>query len=150
MRLRVVDLPGAAGRELGPSAWVSLDQAQVDAFAAATGDDQWIHVDPVRAAAGPFGRTVAHGYLTLALLPPLLGEILELADRRLAINYGIERIRFTAPVPVGSRVRLRATLAEVQPRGDGLLLRLAVVLELEGSEQPALVGETLSLVFAEA
>ena len=150
MRLRVVDLPGAAGRELGPSAWVSLDQAQVDAFAAATGDDQWIHVDPVRAAAGPFGRTVAHGYLTLALLPRLLGEILELADRRLAINYGIERIRFTAPVPVGSRVRLRATLAEVQPRGDGLLLRLAVVLELEGSEQPALVGETLSLVFAEA
>jgi acyl dehydratase len=145
--MTVAETVGAAGLELGTSGWRTITQEQIDGFAAATGDEQWIHVDRVRAAAGPFGQTIAHGYLLLSLLPSLAAEVLELADRRLVVNYGVDRIRFTAPVPAGSRVRLRARLVSADPRGEGVLLRLGVELELEGSERPALAGETLSLAY---
>src|SRR5438094_10063812 len=99
------------GAEFGPSSWIDVPQEKIDAFAAATGDDQWIHVDPERAAAGPFGTTIAHGYLTLSLAPALLYELLEVDGARLIVNYGLNRVRFPAPVPVGSRVRMRAEVA---------------------------------------
>ena len=148
--LTVAELLDANGLDLGASDWRSIRQEDVNQFAVLTGDDQWIHVDALRASAGPFGRPVAHGYLLLSLLPLLMRELFELTDKRLSINYGIDRIRFTAPVTVGSRVRLHATVAEAHSRGDGVLVRTAVELELEGSEKPALVGEVLSLVFAQA
>lgn len=146
----MAELLSAAGRDLGTSRWHAIGQADVDAFAAATGDDQWIHVDPVRASQGPFGRPVAHGYLLLSILPLLMRDVLEVVNRRLTINYGIDRIRFTAPVPVGSNVRLRAKIANVEPRGEGALVHVAVELEIENAEKPALVGEILSLVFGKA
>jgi acyl dehydratase len=146
--MTVAETLGASERDLGTSSWETITQEQVDRFADTTGDHQWIHVDPERAAAGPFGRTIAHGHLVLSLLPRLMNDVLELSDRRLAINYGVDRIRFTAPVPVGSRVRLHATLVAAEPRGDGVLLRTRVELELEGSTKPALVGEVLSLAYA--
>jgi acyl dehydratase len=143
--LTKAELELADGRELPPSAWRLVDQQQVDLFAAATGDDQWIHVDPVRAAAGPFGGTVAHGYLTLSLIPVLLGEVLSVGDSAMGVNYGIEKVRFPSPVRVGSRVRLRAVLGGGEPRGGGVLYRVSVTIEVEGSDKPALVGEVLFL-----
>ena len=138
-------LTEAAGTDLGASSWVELDQRRIDAFAEVTGDHQWIHTDPQRAADGPFGGTIAHGWLVLSLLPGLVSELLEVPGRRLSVNYGVDRVRFTAPVPVGSRVRLRARITEVTPRGDALLVKLAITIELEGQEKPAAVGEVLSL-----
>ena len=138
-------LADAAGTELGASSWVELDQPRIDAVAAVTGDRQWIHTDPQRAADGPFGGTIAHGWLVLSLLPGLVSELLEVPGRHLSVNYGVDRVRFTAPVPVGSRVRLHARIAEVTPRGDALLVKLAITIELDGQEKPAAVGEVLSL-----
>jgi acyl dehydratase len=143
--LTLAELAQAAGLDLGTSAWCVVDQQQVDRFAAATGDRQWIHVDPLRAAGGPFGGTVAHGYLTLALIPGLLGELMTIADGTSLVNYGIERIRFPAPVRTGSRVRLRAMLVVAEPRDGGVLCRFGVTVELEGSAKPALAGEILFL-----
>ena len=104
------ELEGATDRELGTSGWHRIEQRHVDLFADATGDHQWIHVDPERAAAGPFGGTIAHGYLTLSMLPMLMSEVMTVEGARMGVNYGAERVRFTAPVPVGSEVRLHATL----------------------------------------
>jgi acyl dehydratase len=143
--LTLDQLGSVAPTELGPSRWLTIDQSRIDLFAEATGDDQWIHVDSLRAAVGPFGRTVAHGYLMLSLVPMLLREIFDISDRRAAINYGIERVRFTAPVPPGSRVRLRAVFRAVERRGDAWLLRIGITVELEASDKPALIGEVLSL-----
>jgi acyl dehydratase len=143
--LTISELAGAAGLELGPGPWRTVEQEQVDLFAAATGDRQWIHVDPERAAAGPFGGTVAHGYLTLALIPQLLGEVLRVADSTMGVNYGIDKVRFPAPVPVGSRIRLRAVLGGGESRTSGVLYRVAVTIEVEGSAKPALAGEVLFL-----
>lgn len=143
--LTVAELERADELDLGASSWLTVDQSRIDAFAEATGDRQWIHVDPERAAAGPFGATVAHGYLTLSLLPILFEELLEVSDRRLGLNYGVDRIRFTAPVRAGSRIRLRARLRSSERRSAGVLARVGVELELEGSEKPALVGEILVL-----
>ena len=143
--LSIAELEQAAGRDLGTSAWHEIDQQRVSLFADATDDHQWIHVDPVAAAAGPFGGTVAHGYLTLALLPALLAELLTISDRALVVNYGIEKIRFPAPVTVGSRVRLRAAVAATERRGAGVLYRLAVTVEIDGQEKPALAGEIVFL-----
>jgi len=148
--IEYAQLADAAGTELGASSWVALDQPRIDAFAEVTGDKQWIHTDPQRAADGPFGGTIAHGWLVLSLLPGLVSELLEVPGRRLSVNYGVDRVRFTAPVPVGSRVRLRARIAEVTPRGDALLVKLAITIELEGQEQPAAVGEVLSLAVGAA
>jgi len=147
-RLTVEELEGTGERELGTSAWHSVEQRSVDLFAEATGDHQWIHVDPEAAAAGPFGGTIAHGYLSLSMLPMLMREVLSVEGARMGVNYGIERVRFTAPVPTGSEVRLHAKLLSAERRGEGVLYRVGVQIEIRGSEKPALVGEVLYLVFA--
>ncbi len=148
--LTVQGLAEAAPCELGTSEWLTISQEQIDGFAEATGDRQWIHVDPERAATGPFGTTVAHGFLTLSLLPSLMPQVLLITDRRMTVNYGVEKVRFTSPVPVGSRVRLRASLLAAEPRGEGVQMRLGVQIEIEGREKPALVGESLTLVYGGA
>ena len=145
--LTLAELEHAGERELGASEWVTIDQRAIDLFAEATGDHQWIHVDPEKAAAGPFGTTVAHGYLSLSLIPALLEQVLSVKDARMGINYGIEKVRFTAPVPSGSDVRLHATLRSTERRGEGVLFRLGVTIEIRGEEKPALVGEVLYLTF---
>jgi acyl dehydratase len=145
--LTLAELERAEERDLGTSEWVSIAQEQVNQFAEATHDRQWIHVDPEAAAKGPFGGTVAHGYLTLALLPHLVSQVLNVTDARMGINYGTERIRFTAPVPVGSDVRLKGRLLGAERRGEGVLYRVAVEIEIRGAEKPALVGEVVYLAF---
>jgi acyl dehydratase len=146
--LRVDELESAGELDLGTSDWHRIEQAQIDGFAEATGDHQWIHVDRERAAAGPFGTTIAHGFLTLSLLPQLASEVLTVEGARMRINYGVERVRFTAPVPSGSEVRLRGRLHGVERRGDGILYRVGFEIEIRGAEKPACVGEALSLVYA--
>jgi acyl dehydratase len=141
--LTIDELEGSGERELGTSPWHDITQEQVDRFAEATGDHQWIHVDPERAAAGPFGSTVAHGYLTLSMLPMLLAEVVTVSDAALGLNYGTEKIRFTNPVPVGSRVRLHAKLVKTQRRGPSVIWNVGVEVEIEGKEKPALVGEVV-------
>jgi acyl dehydratase len=146
-RLTLAELESAQELELEPSEWVTIEQRAIELFAEATRDHQWIHVDRERAAQGPFGTTVAHGYLSLSLLPALLGSMLNVSDARMGINYGIERVRFTAPVPSGSRVRLKGTIRSAERRGEGVLYRVAVEVEIEGADKPALVGEVVYLVF---
>jgi acyl dehydratase len=143
--LTLAELEQSVGRDLGASGWHEITQERIDLFAEATGDRQWIHVDPEAAARGPFGTTVAHGYLTLSLLPHLLGELVRVGDAAMGVNYGTERIRFTSPVPVGSRVRLHARIAGAERRAVGVLWRAAVEVEIEGQEKPALVGEVVYL-----
>jgi acyl dehydratase len=145
--LTLQELEQARDEELGASEWVKVEQRAIDQFAEATGDHQWIHVDPDKAAAGPFGQTVAHGYLSLSLIPALLEQVLSVKDARMGLNYGIEKIRFTAPVPSGSEVRLVAKLNSSERRGEGVLFRLGVTIEIRGQEKPALVGEVLYLTF---
>jgi acyl dehydratase len=146
--LSIDELEGIEGRDLDPSDWHRIEQRHVDLFAEATGDHQWIHVDPEQAAEGPFGGTIAHGYLTLSMLPMLMSEVMSVEGARMGINYGIEKIRFTAPVPTGSEVRLHARLASGERRGEGVLYRVGVQVEIRGQEKPACVGEVLYLVFA--
>ncbi len=143
--LTLAELAAAGERDLGATDWLTIDQEQVNAFAEATHDRQWIHVDPEAAAQGPFGRTVAHGYLTLALLPFFVSQLLSVSDARMGVNYGTEKIRFTAPVPVGSDVRLKARLLGADRRGEGILYRLGVEVEIRDAEKPALVGEVVYL-----
>jgi acyl dehydratase len=146
-RLTLAELESAEELELEPSEWVTIEQHAIDLFAEATNDHQWIHVDHERAAEGPFGTTVAHGYLSLSLLPGLVGSVLSVSDARMGINYGIEKLRFTAPVPSGSRVRLKGTIRSAERRGEGVLYRVAVEVEIEGADKPALVGVVVYLVF---
>jgi acyl dehydratase len=146
-KLTLAELEASDERELGTSHWETVDQKQIDLFAEATHDHQWIHVDPEMAAQGPFGTTVAHGYLSLSMLPYFVSQVLDVTDVRMGINYGTEKIRFTAPVPVGSQIRLKATLRSSERRGEGVLYRLGVEIEIRDSEKPALVGEVLYLVF---
>jgi acyl dehydratase len=145
--LTLSELEQAGERELGASQWVTVDQRAIDQFAEATGDHQWIHVDPEKASQGPFGTTVAHGYLSLSLIPALLEQVLRVKDARMGVNYGIEKVRFTAPVPSGSEVRLHATLKSTERRGEGVLFRLGVTVEIRGQGKPALVGDVLYLTF---
>jgi len=133
--------------DLGAGDWFSIEQKNIDLFADATGDHQWIHVDHEAAAQGPFGTTVAHGYLSLSLIPGLLPDLLNITDARMGVNYGIDKVRFTAPVPSGSRVRLKAKLISGEARGEGVLYKLGVTIEIEEQDKPALVGEVLYLVF---
>jgi acyl dehydratase len=147
VELTLSELEQAAGQDLGASDWVTVDQRAIDLFAEATGDHQWIHVDPEKAAQGPFGQTVAHGYLSLSLIPGLLEQVLRVSDARMGVNYGIEKVRFTAPVPSGSEVRLRATLNSAERRGEGVLFRLGVTVEIRDDEKPAVVGEVVYLTF---
>jgi acyl dehydratase len=142
----LADLPGLAGTEIGTSDWVTVTQERIDTFADATDDHQWIHVDPERAATGPFGAPIAHGFLTLSLFIPLWSQLLEVTDATTLVNYGLDKVRFTSPVRAGSRVRLVATLSSVTEVKGGLQLAVSGVLELEGSERPALVVEFISRV----
>ena len=141
--LTMAELPDATDLDLGTSEWVTVTQEMIDQFAEATGDHQWIHVDPERAADGPFGGTIAHGYLTLSLLPVMIGGMVEVADASMGVNYGIDKLRLTSPVPVGSRIRAAATLKDTEPKGGGTLMRIEVTVEIEGSDRPALVATVL-------
>jgi acyl dehydratase len=147
-QLTMAELEQAEERELGTSSWVAIEQRQIDLFAEATGEYQWIHVDPDAAKHGPFGQTVAHGYLTLSLIPALLGEVFSVSDSVMGVNYGTERVRFTNPVPSGSRVRLHAKLAGSERRPSGVLFRIGVEIEIENHDKPALVGEVVYLAYA--
>ena len=141
--MTLAELEASTGRELGTSAWHEITQEQINQFAGATGDHQWIHVDPEAAANGPFGTTVAHGYLTLSMLPMLLSEVVSVSDAVMGVNYGTEKIRFTSPVPSGSRVRLHAKLVRAERRGPSVVWTVGVQIEIEGKEKPALVGEVV-------
>jgi acyl dehydratase len=141
----LAELAATGERDLGSSPWVTVDQRHIQLFADATGDHQWIHVDPEAAKAGPFGGTIAHGYLSLSLLPALLSNLIRVSDAQMGVNYGIDRVRFTAPVPSGSDVRVHARLLSAEPKGDGILYKVGVQIEIKGQEKPALVGEVLYL-----
>jgi len=133
------------GQHLGVSEWMLIDQERVNQFADATDDHQWIHVDAEKAAQGPFGGTIAHGFLTLALTVPLGGQVpLDVGEPKMAINYGLEKVRFPAPVPVGSRVRARVELANVTEVDGGVQVNRIVTIEVEGQEKPAMVAEAVS------
>jgi acyl dehydratase len=140
----LADLAPRVGETLGTSAWIEVDQRRIDLFAEATGDHQWIHVDPARAAAGPFGTTIAHGFLTLSLLPEMFAGAFAVADTRMGVNYGLNRVRFTAPVPVGSRLRGRFRLLAYEPIAGGAQLTVEVTIEREGADKPVCVAESLT------
>jgi len=143
----VDELESLVGVRLGPTAWRAVRQVDVDRFAELTGDHQWIHVDIVRASAGAFGGTVAHGLLTLSLGPALMQELIDLSAFPQSLNYGYDRIRFPAPVPVGERVRATGTIAALDPRASGaVLIRLTQRIEVEGNDRPACVANSLVLV----
>jgi acyl dehydratase len=147
------ELTGLAGADLGSGPWHSIEQAQVNTFADATGDHQWIHVDPVAAATGPFGGAIAHGYLTLALVPVLLQEIFRVEGATVTVNYGLDRVRFPAPVPVGSRIRLTARLDDVATKADGKTAQVSIdcTIEIDGQNKPACVARVVLLwVFDES
>lgn len=139
-------LDAAIGAELGPGPWTTVDQDRIDAFAAATGDHQWIHVDRERAASGPYGRTIAHDQLTLSLISALAGDLYRFELGTARLNYGWDRVRFPAPVPVGSRIRLHATVANAEPRDRAVLVAIDVTVELEHSPRPACAASKLSLI----
>ena len=149
----VVASPAALADAVGRTAtgeWFEVTQERIDAFADATEDHQWIHVDVEKAAAGPFGSTIAHGHLTLSLLPHLASSLVEVGGTAMAMNYGMDRLRFLAPVPAGSRVRARTEILSAEPTSTGIRLASKVTVELEGSERPALVAHTLLLYVPEA
>ncbi|MDQ8701119.1 MaoC family dehydratase [Streptomyces sp. LHD-70] len=142
----IADLERAVGTHLGYSGWHFVSQEQIDRFAEATGDHQWIHLDRERAAKGPFGTTIAHGFLTVSLLPTLLQQVYRVDGLRMGINYGIESVRFPAIVPVGSRVRVGAELLHVNKGATGARCRTRVTVERKGGDRPVCVAETLSLL----
>lgn len=135
------ELRNAGGRELGPSEWMIIDQTRIDGFADAIDDHQWIHVDPVRALAGPFGGTIAHGYLTLSAAATRLGELLQVSGASRVINYGLDRVRFPAPVRAGTRVRARARILEVLEIVDGVEVLAEVTADAEGIDRPVCVAQ---------
>jgi acyl dehydratase len=135
------DLASFVGKELGTSAWVDIDQDRINGFAHATDDHQWIHVDTERAKNGPYGETIAHGYLTLSLLIPMWTDILEVRDVHTKMNYGINKVRFPSPVPNGSRIRAHATLAAFEPIPGGAQLTIDILVERQGGERPACVAQ---------
>jgi acyl dehydratase len=142
--LHLADLPQWVGKEVAVSDWLAITQARIDRFAEAAGDHQWIHVDTERAATeSPYGGTIAHGFLTLSVLSQLLGETIEFDGRRMGINYGVNRLRFTGPVPAGSRVRARFQLGAVEPIEGGVQTAWHVTVEREGESKPALITEWL-------
>ena len=145
--LQVNELLDQRDLALGTSDWTEVTQEQIDTFADATHDHQWIHVDEERAADGPFGTTIAHGYLVLSLVPSFVNQVLDVPDKRMGVNYGLGRLRFTAPVPVESRLRGDVTLVGAEAKGDGVLYTLSVSVEIEGEERPALVAEVMYLVY---
>ncbi|GAA1167500.1 acyl dehydratase [Kitasatospora gansuensis] len=140
----LADLTAAVGTELGTSEWHTIDQARVDLFAEATGDHQWIHVDPVRAKESPFGGTIAHGYLTLSLIPVLAKECYAVEGIRMALNYGSEKVRFPAPVPVGTAIRATAELVSAEQVSGGVQAVVRYTITSEGSPKPHCVAETIT------
>jgi acyl dehydratase len=145
--ITVAQLPSLEGKDLGYSSWLPITQERIDTFADATDDHQYIHVDPERAKNGPFGTTVAHGFLTLSLFIPLWTEILEVTDASTFVNYGSDKIRFISPVAVGSNVRLKAVIRTVAPVAGGYQLHVDGTMEIEGQERPALIVESISRVY---
>ena len=141
---KLQDLQAQIGQEIGLSHGITVDQKRIDQFAEATGDHQWIHVDPVKAAKGPFGKTVAHGFLTLSLLPEMFAGAFDIGDVRMGVNYGLNKVRFTAPVPSGGRVRGRFVLREYLPIDGGAQLTVEATIELEGSSKPACIADSIS------
>ena len=140
----VEELVGLKGQPIGFSEWVTVTQEAVNLFADATGDHQWIHVDPERAAQGPFGTTIAHGYLTLSLLPRLMHTIYRVDGLKMAVNYGLNKVRFPSPVPVGSRVRAQTGVVDVTNLGDGAYqVTLSTTVEVDGAAKPACVAESV-------
>jgi len=147
---RPQDLSKHIGETLGPSAWITVDQATIDKFAEATGDHQWIHVDVERAKRElPGGKTIAHGYLTLSLLPRMAPTLMSITGRRRGVNYGSNKVRFISPVPAGSRIRLRQRLVNAEETKDGgVRITSEMTIEVEGGERPAMVAETMGVVYA--
>jgi acyl dehydratase len=143
----LADLKALEGQVIGTSAWTTIDQRRIDLFADATADHQWIHVDRERAAAGPFGKTIAHGFLTLSLIPELFASAFDVADSRMGVNYGLNRVRFTAPVPVDSRLRGHFKLLKYDAIEGGAQLTVEVTIEMEGSAKPVCVAESLTRRF---
>lgn len=143
----LADLAALEGQEIGTSDWVAVPQSRIDEFARATGDAQWIHVDPARAAAGPFGTTVAHGFLTLSLLPELAAAAFFIADVRMGVNYGLDRVRFPSPVPVDSRLRGVCVLRRFEEVAGGAQLTMTVTIEREGGAKPVCVAEWITRHF---
>ena len=142
------ELVAAVGQEVGVSDWIGIDQKRIDLFAEATGDHQWIHVDPEKAAAGPFGAPIAHGYLTLSLFIPLFTELLDVEGVSTKVNYGLNKVRFPAPVKVGSRIRLAARLASVEDVPGGVQIAVDGTIEIDGGPKPAAVLQSLSRFYA--
>ena len=140
----LADLQALVGQSVGVSDWIGVDQQRIDLFAAATGDHQWIHTDPERAAQGPFGTTIAHGFLTLALLPEMSASAFEVRDTRMGVNYGLGKVRFPAPVPAGSRLRGHFKLVKYEPIEGGAQLTVEVTMEREGADKPVCVAESLA------
>jgi acyl dehydratase len=143
----LADMAQLVGQDIGTSDWVTIEQDRINQFAQATGDHQWIHVDPVRAAAGPFGAPIAHGFLTLSLLPMLFESGFGIDDVRMGVNYGMNRVRFMSPVKVGSRVRAQFKLVAYEPLEGGAQMTVQATIELEGASKPACVAETVSRRF---
>ena len=142
------ELKTLAGQEIGVSDWTLIDQARIDKFAEATGDRQWIHTDAERAAKEmPGGKTIAHGYLTVSLIPMIIGQIMQIPNVRRIINYGSDKVRFLNAVRVGGRVRGRQRILRVEPRGGGLLVINEITIEIEGETKPACIAETISIVY---
>lgn len=141
------DIKARVGQELGVSDWLEVTQEAIDGFAEVTGDHQWIHVDPDRAAQTPFGGTIAHGYYTLSLAPRFSYELYEVANVAFALNYGLNKLRFPAPLPVGSKVRMRAAIASVEDIPGGIQLATALTFEREGGDKPVCVAETLTRIY---
>jgi acyl dehydratase len=138
----IAELPSLKGQELGTSDWFEVTQDRVNTFADATDDHQWIHVDVERAKAeSPFGGPIGHGYLTLSLVVPMYSQVLSVSDAKMGVNYGLNKVRFPAPVPVGSRIRLTATLKDVEEIAGGLQLTIGAVIEREGGEKPVCIAE---------
>ncbi|WP_138757856.1 MaoC family dehydratase [Modestobacter altitudinis] len=145
----LAELPSLKGQELGTSDWYEVTQEAVNLFADATGDHQWIHVDVERAKAeSPFGGPIAHGYLTLSLLVPLVSQTYTVTDQKMGVNYGLNKVRFPAPVPVGSKVRARVTLKEVDEVAGGLQIVFAVTIEREGGDKPVCIAEWVTRAYA--
>jgi acyl dehydratase len=140
----IEDLVSLAGRDLGRTDWLEITQERVNTFADATDDRQWIHTDPERAKQGPFGGPIAHGYLTLSLIIPMFGDLLEISGMSMSVNYGLEKVRFPSPVPVGAKIRLHGTVGSVEEvKGNGVQMALTFTVEVEGSEKPACVAQAV-------
>ena len=140
----LIEMQAMVGQNIGTSEWITVTQERVNLFADATGDHQWIHIDTERAAKGPFGTTIAHGFLTLSLLPEMSASAMAVLDTRMGVNYGLGKVRFPAPVPVGSRLRGHFKLAKYEPLEGGAQLTVEVTMEREGSDKPVCVAESLA------